>query len=249
MESLYRAIGETRPFFRWKLRDESAAADAVQDTFLATVQAILKGEPEQPESLMAYVWTIIRRKCHGVASERQYLSIEDRDFPDHTASAEDRAIHEQRKTRVLATINTLSERDQEVLRRRYLTGETTSDICREMDLTDAQFRVIVSRARTRLTRAVGTIKAESYPAIRATFAKVVAFLVACLFAAWLLIGLQNLNILRCTPFGHFGDSTPIGRPHIHEGIDNPTGKKLHGISFPELRNSHFKFTRQAEWHA
>ena len=47
----------------------------------------------------------------------------------------------------------LAERDREVLRAFYLEGRDKDEICRDWNMTDAQFRVVLFRARERFRRA------------------------------------------------------------------------------------------------
>ncbi|HVW08090.1 MAG TPA: sigma-70 family RNA polymerase sigma factor [Bryobacteraceae bacterium] len=47
----------------------------------------------------------------------------------------------------------LAERDQRILRSLYLEGREKEDICREWGMTDAQFRVVLFRAKERFRRA------------------------------------------------------------------------------------------------
>src|SRR6185312_5018755 len=47
----------------------------------------------------------------------------------------------------------LAERDQTILRSLYLEGREKEDICREWNMTDAQFRVVLFRAKERFRRA------------------------------------------------------------------------------------------------
>ncbi len=47
----------------------------------------------------------------------------------------------------------LAERDRAILRALYLEGKEKEDICREWGMTDAQFRVVLFRAKERFRRA------------------------------------------------------------------------------------------------
>jgi len=50
----------------------------------------------------------------------------------------------------------LAERDRAILRSLYLEGKEKEEICKEWDMTDAQFRVVLFRAKERFRRAYGT---------------------------------------------------------------------------------------------
>jgi uncharacterized protein (DUF2384 family) len=49
----------------------------------------------------------------------------------------------------MRVLHSIPKRDREVLTRFYLNAESSEEICRSMDLTDTQFRLIKSRARAR----------------------------------------------------------------------------------------------------
>ena len=51
----------------------------------------------------------------------------------------------------MRVLNSLPARDREILMRFYLRGQTPRQICREMNLTDTQFRLVKSRAKARFT--------------------------------------------------------------------------------------------------
>ena len=49
----------------------------------------------------------------------------------------------------MRVLNGLPQRDREVLVRFYLREQTADEICRDMGLTETQFRLIKSRAKAR----------------------------------------------------------------------------------------------------
>jgi RNA polymerase sigma-70 factor (ECF subfamily) len=53
------------------------------------------------------------------------------------------------------SLKELAERDRMILRCLYLEGKEKEDICREWGMTDAQFRVVLFRAKERFRRAYG----------------------------------------------------------------------------------------------
>ena len=50
---------------------------------------------------------------------------------------------------MIRVLKGLSSRDREILTRFYLQEESQEQICREMKLTDTQFRLLKSRAKAR----------------------------------------------------------------------------------------------------
>ena len=49
----------------------------------------------------------------------------------------------------------LADRDRSILRCLYLEGKDKEDICKEWGMSDAQFRVVLFRAKERFRRAYG----------------------------------------------------------------------------------------------
>ena len=49
----------------------------------------------------------------------------------------------------------LAERDRAILRSLYLEGREKDEICQEWNMSDAQFRVVLFRAKERFRRAYG----------------------------------------------------------------------------------------------
>src|SRR3984885_4510813 len=57
----------------------------------------------------------------------------------------------------------LAERDRAILRSLYLEGREKEDICRDWGMSDAQFRVVLFRAKERFRRAYSTEMKRSVP--------------------------------------------------------------------------------------
>jgi len=52
----------------------------------------------------------------------------------------------------------LAERDRVILRRLYLEGKEKEEICAEWGMTDAQFRVVLFRAKERFGRCIRQVR-------------------------------------------------------------------------------------------
>jgi DNA-directed RNA polymerase specialized sigma24 family protein len=68
---------------------------------------------------------------------------------DSRPDPERSAIERQNAQLALRVLNGVSKRDREVLIRFYLKEQTAPEICRDMELTETQFRLIKSRAKAR----------------------------------------------------------------------------------------------------
>ena len=126
--------------------------DRVHDTFLIIVQAIKLGQLGDPERLMGFVRTVVRRQ---VAAHMDQL--EGRKEPPQRVMSNDprqenpeEAVAFQRRTEVIdQVLEALSQRDREILTRFYLQEQSQDQICRELDLTETQFRLLKSKAKAR----------------------------------------------------------------------------------------------------
>jgi RNA polymerase sigma factor (sigma-70 family) len=129
--------------------------DKVHDTFLIVVQAIQRGELRDPERLMGFVRTIVRRQIAAyigtvVQSRRDMLDIEaGAHVPDEALDPETRAMESQSAEIMKNVLAGVSARDREILTRFYLLEQTQDRICSEMGLTETQFRLLKSRAKAR----------------------------------------------------------------------------------------------------
>jgi RNA polymerase sigma factor (sigma-70 family) len=129
--------------------------DRVHDIFLMVVQSIQRGELREPERLMGYVRTVVRRQTAGyiqgaVHSRRNHVNI-DNGSPLCTREPdpERRAIEAQETEVATRVLKGLPRRDREVLVRFYLEEQLPEQICRDLGITETQFRLIKSRAKSR----------------------------------------------------------------------------------------------------
>ena len=70
-------------------------------------------------------------------------------FSRYVPDPERRVIEQQSQDVALRMLGGLPKRDREVLVRFYLQEQTVDEICRDLDLTETQFRLIKSRAKAR----------------------------------------------------------------------------------------------------
>lgn len=155
MEQLYVLFARGIKFFLYRRLGPQELEDKIHDVFLIVVQAIRRGDLREPERLMGFVRTVVRRQVaahidHVVHSRREEVSLEPGTIlPDRASSPEEDAIGEERNGLMLRVLRGLSGRDREILTRFYLREQSQDQICREMDLSDTQFRLLKSRAKAR----------------------------------------------------------------------------------------------------
>ena len=155
MEDLYRIFSRGVRFFLCRQLGPQELDDRVHDTFLIVVQAIQRGDLREPERLMGFVRTIVRRQVAAhidrVVHSRKEEAELDLSTPvaDHGRSPEEAVVFRQRIEIMQRVLRSLSGKDREILTRFYLREQTQEQICREMDLTETQFRLLKSRAKAR----------------------------------------------------------------------------------------------------
>jgi len=178
MEELYQVLSKGVRLFLYRQLGPRDLDDKVHDIFVIVAKAIQRGTLRDPARLMGFVRTVMKRQIAGhiqeAIKERRVntdlegtLVLADRDpDPEHGAIEHE---NDEVARRVLKGIN---QRDREVLIRFYLNEERPETICREMRLTETQFRLIKSRAKARYSemcrarfkipvrKATGTIQAQ-----------------------------------------------------------------------------------------
>jgi len=155
MEELYAVFVKGVRFFLWRQFGPQDLDDKVHDVFLIITQSIQRGELREPERLMGYVRTVVRRQVamhidHAVTARRNQLSIDaTAALSDRRPDPERRVIEQENQDVALGMLGSLPKRDREVLVRFYLKEQPPEQICRELELTETQFRLIKSRAKAR----------------------------------------------------------------------------------------------------
>jgi RNA polymerase sigma-70 factor (ECF subfamily) len=155
MEDLYRVFSRGVRFYLCRQLGPQDLDDRVHDTFLIVVQAICKGELREPERLMGFVRTVVRRQVaaqidRSVQSRREQAELDSRAaVSDHRDTPEEAAILRQHEQVAETVLRNVSGRDREILTRFYLMEQTQEEICDEMSLSETQFRLLKSRAKAR----------------------------------------------------------------------------------------------------
>lgn len=155
MEDLYRLFSRGIRYYLCRQLGPQELDDKVHDTFLIVVQAVRRGDLREPERLMGFVRTVVRRQVaasidEAIHSRRDQLDIElGVTIPDTKRDPESAAIRKQRADIMERVLRGMSRRDREVLTRFYLREQPQEQICKEMHLTETQFRLLKSRAKTR----------------------------------------------------------------------------------------------------
>jgi RNA polymerase sigma factor (sigma-70 family) len=155
MEELYRVFSRGVRFYLCRQLGPQDLDDRVHDTFLIVVQAICNGELREPERLMGFVRTVVRRQVaaqidRSVQSRREQAELDSSAaVSDQRETPEEAAILRQHEQVAENVLRSVSGRDREILTRFYLMEQTQQEICDEMSLSETQFRLLKSRAKAR----------------------------------------------------------------------------------------------------
>ena len=155
LEHLYKLFSRGIRYYLCRQLGAQELEDKVHDTFLIVVHAIQRGDLREPDRLMGFVRTIVRRQVAAYIDEAVHQRREQTDIEsgttvaDGTQNPEQIAMAHQKAELMRAVLASLSQRDRDILERFYLKEQTQEQICREMSLSETQFRLLKSRAKAR----------------------------------------------------------------------------------------------------
>lgn len=130
--------------------------DKVHDTFVIVLQAIVRKDLRDPDRLLAYIRTVVKRQIatyitRAVTNRREHPEGAGLELHDPSFNPEESLINHERRRVMRAALSELCARDREILIRFYLDEMPMDAICQEMDLTVNQFRLLKSRAKLRFS--------------------------------------------------------------------------------------------------
>lgn len=155
LEDLYHIFARGIKFQICRQLGPQDLDDKVHDCFLIVVQAIQKGELREPDRLMGFVRTIVRRQIAAyiedvVQNRRQMTELDTgRIVADFGPNPENSILNREQEQMAYRVLKGISRRDREILIRFYLREEPQDVICQKMNLTETQFRLLKSRAKAR----------------------------------------------------------------------------------------------------
>jgi len=155
MEELYGIFSQGIRFYLCRQLGTQDVDDRVHDAFVVITQSIKRGDLREPERLMGYIRTVLRRQVAShidtlVQTRSSHIDLEHGFvLSDHGPDPESAAIENQNLEVAMRVLHSLQKRDREVLIRFYLKEQAPDDICRDLELSTTQFRLIKSRAKTR----------------------------------------------------------------------------------------------------
>jgi len=155
MEQLYKLFSRGIRYYLCRQLGPQELEDKVHDTFLIVVNAIRRGDLREPERLMGFVRTVVRRQVAAYIEQAVHNRREQADLEtgvavaDRKQNPEQEAMLRQKSELMKSALAALSIRDRDILVRFYLHEQSQDQICREMDLTETQFRLLKSRAKAK----------------------------------------------------------------------------------------------------
>lgn len=155
LEELYHVFSKGVRFVLCRHLGPQDLDDRLHDVFLIVTQSIRKGELREPERLMGFVRTVVRRQVAArietaVQARRNMADLDSGlSLSDGRPDPERIAIERENSRLAMRILHSLPKRDREVLTRFYLQEQPAEAICRDLDLTETQFRLIKSRAKAR----------------------------------------------------------------------------------------------------
>jgi RNA polymerase sigma-70 factor, ECF subfamily len=153
MEQLYKLFSRGIRYYLCRQLGPQELEDKIHDTFLIVVNAIRRGDLREPERLMGFVRTVVRRQVAGYIEKAVAVrgNQTDLDFgvgvADRGRNPEQQAIVREKAEIMHTSLQVLSQRDRDILERFYLKEQSQEQICEEMALSDTQFRLLKSRAK------------------------------------------------------------------------------------------------------
>ena len=156
MEELYGIFAKGIRFFLIRNLGLEDIDDKVHDCFVIVAQAIRNGDLRDPERLMGYVRTVVKRQIAAsidvaVQRRRNRADFEDTLFSvsDWRENPERNVIARQREEIARKVFEGISQRDRDILHRFYVLEQSQDQICADMGLSYNQFRLLKSRAKAR----------------------------------------------------------------------------------------------------
>src|SRR5947208_4127715 len=155
MEQLYKLFSRGIRYYLCRQLGPQELEDKVHDTFLIVVNAIKRGDLREPERLMGFVRTVVRRQVAGYIENAVHTRRDQTDLEcgasvaDRKHNPEQEAIIRAKVELMRSALQALSQRDRDILIRFYLKEQPQEQICEEMSLTETQFRLLKSRAKAK----------------------------------------------------------------------------------------------------
>ncbi len=156
IEVLYTRFAKGARFYFCRHLGLEELDDRVHDSFLLVLESIKRGEVRDPERVMGFIRTILRRQVaaymRGTMEERRDYTALDGESEyclDFRGCPEERIIDLETIDIMERVMLGMTLREREILTRFYLLEQAPEHICKEMRISMTQFRLMKSRAKGR----------------------------------------------------------------------------------------------------
>jgi RNA polymerase sigma-70 factor (ECF subfamily) len=142
---------------RNRVRSPHLIEEVRQETFLRVLLIVRRDGIDHPERLGAFVNSV----CNNVVMEVFRNETRSTQMPETTPDVVDEGPSpetilstRQRKSQVWKILETLPEKDRDLLRQVFLEERDKDEICREFDVDREYLRVLLHRAKARFRNAL-----------------------------------------------------------------------------------------------
>lgn len=156
IEQLYIRFAKGARFYFCRHLGLEELDDRVHDSFLLVLESIKKGEVRDPERIMGFIRTILRRQVAAyvrgtMEDRRDYTTLDgESDYClDFRGCPEERIIDLETIDIMERVMQGMTLREREILTRFYLLEQAPEHICKQMRISMTQFRLMKSRAKGR----------------------------------------------------------------------------------------------------
>ncbi len=126
--------------------------DLVQETLVRFFRAEQRNQIRNTEEFGAFLNGVCRNVILEYRRRVRREPVMEPDMPIPDAGSRPEAEIFEMRDAINNGLAELAERDRMILRSLYLEGKEKEDICKEWNMTDAQFRVVLFRAKERFRR-------------------------------------------------------------------------------------------------
>lgn len=145
-----------------KRRIGSEYEDILQESFLILLQAIESGAMQNPSALRPYLCTVMSRTCKVAYRNPRQLELEDTHAQvNGSGTVEELSKQFERAAKracITDALDRIPERMRIVIEKCFLEEKSNEQVKEELGLTETQFRITKSRAKSRLIEEVRRIQ-------------------------------------------------------------------------------------------
>jgi DNA-directed RNA polymerase specialized sigma24 family protein len=160
VEDLFRFVNTTAGEYASKRLDQSDAIRVLDDVLIEVTTAVKEGVIREMNDLKAYVMKVTRCKVSNRIKRRKIQINEGAGGVGVTRKQD--SVERKKLELVARLLREMRPVDQEALERYYVHGHSSDRICREMRLTSTQFRILRTRAKSRLAEMVREKSGHSF---------------------------------------------------------------------------------------